>query len=131
MCDHAEQMKRPSVCRIGIADQPVEPFGFSETAGAMVGQRSCERLFGTAPGIHGDARRSSLARPIAPEAQIHLAGFSVNPDRLIAGYGARRAVYCVACNVRSGMQNEAAAIWTPCSNIRLILNNVGAVMMSV
>ncbi len=131
MCDHAEQMKRPRVFWIGIADQPVEPFGFSETAGAMVGQRSCERLFGTAPGIHGDARRSSLARPIAPEAQIHLAGFSVNPDRLIAGYGARRAELRVTRNVRPRMQNEAAAIRTPCSNIRLILNNVGAVMMSV
>src|ERR1700730_8767619 len=128
MCDHAEQMKRPRVFWIGIADQPVEPFGFSETAGAMVGQRSCERLFGTAPGIHGDARRSSLARPIAPEAQIHLAGFSVNPDRLIAGYGARRGVFFFSIKIRKGMENEAAAIWTPCSNIRLILNNVGAVM---
>src|SRR5260370_41502514 len=103
-------MKRPRVFRIGIADQPVEPFGLSETAGAMMSHRSFERLFGPAPGIHGEARRSSFARPIAPEAQIHLTGLSINPDRLIAGDRARRAVLRITCNVRSWMQNEGRAI---------------------
>src|ERR1700694_1077836 len=131
MRGHSQQVERARVFRIDIADKPVEALSVGKTTGAMMGHRSCERLFGTAPGIHGDARLTSVARPISSEPQIHLAGASVDPDRLIAGQRPRRPVLRVARNVRGGMKNEPAAIRTPCSNIRVILNNVGAVMMSL
>src|SRR3981081_3741026 len=87
-------MERARVVRIAIADRPVQALGLDETAGAMVRHRSCERLFGTAPGIHGDVPNpgvlTSVARPIAPEAKVDLAGASVDPNRLIARQRARR-----------------------------------------
>src|ERR1700732_2877016 len=126
-------MERARVFRIGIADQPVEALSFGETAGAMMGHRSRERLFGTAPGIHGDVPNprglTSVARPITPEAQIDLTGISVDPDRLIARQGARRPKRRITGDVRGGMKNQRATIiWWRQSC--LILNNVGAVMVS-
>ena len=105
MRDHPQQVERTCVFRIGIADEPVKAFSVDQTTGTMMSHRSCERLFGTAPGIHGDiskakaTRRASVARPIAPEAQIDLAGAAVDPDRLIAGQRARRPIRRIACNV--------------------------------
>jgi hypothetical protein len=54
MRDHAQQMKCARIFRIGIADKSTKPLGFIETTGAMLRHRGGERLFGTAPGIHGD-----------------------------------------------------------------------------
>src|SRR3981081_2345830 len=130
MCDHAQKMERPRVFWVGIADRPIEALSVVQTAGAMMSHRSCESLFGTAPGVHGDARLTSVARPISSETQIHLARAAVDPDRLIAGQRARRPVHRVTCNVQGGMRNQpAAAKWRPRNNLCLILNDVGAVMM--
>src|SRR5216684_158475 len=99
MCDHSQKMERTCVFFIGIADKPVEAFSVGETTGAMMRDRSCERLFGTASGLHGDAGLTSVARPISSKTQINLAGASVDPDRLIAGQRARRPIHRVTCNV--------------------------------
>src|ERR1700736_1742834 len=130
MGDHAQKMDRTCVVRIGITDQPVEALSIGQTTGAMMSNRSCERLFGTAPGIHGDAGLASVARPIASKTHVYLTGAAVDPHRLIAGQCARRPVHCVTCNVQGGMHDEpAAAIWRPVNNRCLLLNDIGAVMM--
>src|SRR5260370_39360446 len=55
---------------------------------------------------------ASLAGSIEPQAQVDLARVAVNPDRLIAGYRAGRAIHRVAGNVVTGMQHERrAVIW--------------------
>src|SRR5258708_35568137 len=133
MRDHSEQVERPRVFRIGLADTPVKALSLGQTTGAMMSHRSCERLFGTAPGIHGDISKGMaaglVAPPIASETQIHLAGGSVDPDRLIAGQRARRPRRRIACNVRGGMHHEpAAAIWRRWNNV--IPNDIGAGMMA-
>ena len=61
MRDHSQQVKRARILWIGIADQPVEPLGVDQTAGAMMSHRGCERLLGTAPGIHGDISKTKAA----------------------------------------------------------------------
>src|SRR5664279_4047463 len=115
MRDHPQQVERTRVFRIGSADKPIEPFSVGETTGAMLSHRGRERLFRTAPGTHADISMASapgltsVARPIAPETQIDLAGAAVDPDRLIAAQRARRPIRCVACNVGGGMENEPAA----------------------
>src|SRR3977135_362896 len=96
MCGHSQQMKRTRVVRIGIAHRSVEAFSVGQTAGAMMSDRSCERLFGTARRAHGDISNprdpTSVARPIAPDTEINLAGAAIDPDRLIAGQRTRRPV---------------------------------------
>jgi hypothetical protein len=58
MCNHPQQMKRPRVLRIGIADNSVKPFRLVQAASAMVRHRRGERLFETASGIHREASKS-------------------------------------------------------------------------
>src|SRR5260370_294755 len=129
MRGHSQQMESARVVRIGVADQAVEAFSVDQTSGAMMSHRCRERLFGTAPCIHGDAGLRSIAGPISSEAEIHLAGASIDPDRLIAGQRTRRPVPRVARDVQGRMRDEPAAIWSACNNVRIILNNVGAVMV--
>src|SRR5450759_3511634 len=93
---HSQKMICARVLWIGIAGEPVEALGVDQATGPMMGHRGCERLLETAPGIHGDISKTktpgstSVARPIAPEAQVDLAGVSVDPYGLIAGQRARR-----------------------------------------
>src|SRR5258708_23962991 len=103
MCDHSQKVESARFFRIDTADEPVEALGVDATAGAMMSNRSGERLFGTAPGIHDDIPTArgvtSVARPITPKAKVYLTGAAVDPDWLIAGQRARRPVHRVTCNV--------------------------------
>src|ERR1700730_9584188 len=99
MCDHSQKMERGGVFWMGTAEKPVEAFSIGQSAGAMMSHRGCERPFGRAPGTHGGAGLMSVAGPISSEAQIHFAGASVHPDRLIAGQRARRPIHRVTSNV--------------------------------
>src|ERR1700730_4051431 len=126
MGDHAQKMERTCVARIGVADLPVQALGVRKPAGAVVRQRSCERLFGTAPGTHGDiskAGSSSLApvaRPIAPRAEVYLTRAAIDPDRLVARQRAGRPIRRIACDVRGGMQDKRTA-GIRCRRKRLLL----------
>src|SRR6476469_8437671 len=132
MGEYSQKMESARIVRIAIADGPVQALSLGETTGAMMDHRSGERLFGTAPGIHGDVPKpgglTSVARPITPEAQIDLTGASVDPDRLIAGQCARRPKRRITGDVRGGVKNQRATMigWRQGC---LILNNVGAGMM--
>ena len=102
MRDHSQKMECTRVFRVGIAGKAVEAFSFNQTTGTMMRYRGCERLFGTASGTHHDISKMivrSVAGSIASETQIHLTRASIDPDRLIAGQRARRAIYRVTCNV--------------------------------
>src|ERR1700682_6113754 len=99
MCDHSQKMERARVFLIGIADKPVEAFSIGQSAGAMMSHRGCERPFGRAPGTHGGAGLMSVAGPISSAAQIHFAGASVHPDRLIAGQRARQPIPRITSSV--------------------------------
>src|SRR5258705_12510370 len=94
MGDHSQEMERTRVVWVGIADDPIEAFSVGEAAGAMLSHRGCERLFGTARRVHGDISNprglTSVARPIAPETEVELAGAAIDPDRLITGQRSRR-----------------------------------------
>src|SRR6266853_2247956 len=136
MGDHAQKMERPCVVRIGVADLPVQALGIGKTAGAMMRQRSCERLFGTDVGTHGDIskaeapRLAPVARPIAPKAKIYLTGAAIDPDRLVAGQRARRPKRRIAGDVRGGMQDErTAAIRRRRKRLFLISDDVRVAMM--
>src|SRR5216684_2812443 len=135
MGDHAQEMKRPGVVGIGIADDPVEAFRVVEATGAMMSHCRCKRLFGAARRVHGDISNrndlTSVARPIAPETEVDLAGAAIDPDRLIAGQRARRPVPRITCDVRSGMKNQpAAAIGSRQDGLFLIADHVAVAMMS-
>src|ERR1700676_1540173 len=103
MGGYSQQMERARVFWIAVADQPVEALGIDQTAGAMMSHCGCERLFGTAPDTHASISNAkgltSVARPIAPEAEVDLAGAAVDPHRLIAGQRARRPIHRVTGNV--------------------------------
>src|SRR5260370_35799983 len=136
MGDHAQKMKRPGVVGIGIADDPVEAFSVGEATGAMMSHGRGKRLFGAARRVHGDISNrnnlTSVARPIAPETEVDLAGAAIDPDRLIAGQRARRPVPRITCYVRSGMKNQpAAAIGSRQDGLFLIADHVAVAMMSL
>src|ERR1700722_11336829 len=63
-----------------------------------------------------------IARPIAPETQIHLAGTAIDPDRLIAGQRARGPVWRVACDVLGGVHHQPTAIG-PRRNRRFLISD--------
>jgi hypothetical protein len=124
------------VVRIGFTDKPVEAFSLPQATGAMMNHRGGERLLGTAPGIHGDISKAKspalapVARPVAPETQIDLAGAAVDPDRLIAGQRSRRPEGRIASDVGGGMQDERwAAIRARQDGLFLISDNVRVAMM--
>src|SRR4030088_3179876 len=53
MGEYSQKMERARIVRIGVADESVKALGVGQTPGAMMRNRSGERLFGTAPDIHG------------------------------------------------------------------------------
>src|SRR6202171_6341148 len=96
MGGYSQKMECSRVFWIAVADQPVEALGIDQTAGAMMSHCGCERLFGKALDTHASISNAkgltSVARPIAPETEVDLAGAAVDPHRLIAGQRARRRV---------------------------------------
>src|SRR5450631_2306785 len=100
----------------------------------MMRHCSCECLFRTAPGVHGDIPNprslKSVARAITPETQIDFAGASIDPDRLIAGQRARCPVRRITCNVGGRMHDKpAAAIGCRRDLLLLISDDVRVAMM--
>src|SRR5205807_8723201 len=101
---YSQKMERARVFRIGVADDSVEALGVGQMTGAMMSNRSCEYLFGTAPSIHGDSRLSISRKTDIFRGQDQSRRGCRKPRRVDrkAARGSSGTACCMRCSGRDG-----------------------------